>query len=30
VIGVADELKGELPLGLLVLKAGVTRSQPRS
>ncbi|MBK8407404.1 MAG: propionyl-CoA synthetase [Sandaracinaceae bacterium] len=26
VIGVADELKGELPLGLLVLKAGVTLS----
>jgi propionyl-CoA synthetase len=25
VIGVADELKGELPLGLLVLKAGVDR-----
>ena len=24
VIGVADELKGELPLGLLVLKAGIT------
>ena len=26
VIGVADELKGQLPLGLLVLKAGVKRS----
>ena len=26
VIGVADDLKGELPLGLLVLKAGVTLS----
>jgi propionyl-CoA synthetase len=26
VIGVADELKGHVPLGLLVLKAGVTRS----
>jgi propionyl-CoA synthetase len=25
VIGVADELKGELPLGLVVLKAGVNR-----
>ena len=25
VIGVADQLKGELPLGLVVLKAGVTR-----
>jgi propionyl-CoA synthetase len=25
VIGVADDLKGEVPLGLLVLKAGVTR-----
>ena len=25
VIGVADELKGQLPLGLLVLKAGVTK-----
>jgi propionyl-CoA synthetase len=25
VIGVADELKGQLPLGLLVLKAGVAR-----
>jgi len=27
VIGVADQLKGELPLGLVVLKAGVTREQ---
>ncbi len=27
VIGVADELKGQLPLGLLVLKAGVDRAQ---
>ncbi len=27
VIGVADELKGELPLGLLVLKAGVARAR---
>jgi propionyl-CoA synthetase len=25
VIGVADELKGQVPLGLLVLKSGVTR-----
>jgi len=28
VIGVADELKGEVPLGLVVLKLGVGRSQP--
>ncbi len=27
VIGVADELKGEVPLGMVVLKAGVTRDQ---
>ena len=27
VIGVADELKGELPLGLVVLKKGVARSE---
>ena len=27
VLGVADELKGELPLGLVVLKAGVDRDQ---
>lgn len=27
VIGVADPLKGELPLGLVVLKAGVTKDQ---
>ncbi|MFW5678968.1 MAG: AMP-binding protein, partial [Pseudomonadota bacterium] len=27
VIGVADELKGELPLGLVVLKAGVDRDE---
>jgi len=27
VIGVADDLKGQVPLGLLVLKAGVTRPQ---
>jgi propionyl-CoA synthetase len=27
VIGVADQLKGELPLGLVVLKAGVNRDQ---
>jgi propionyl-CoA synthetase len=27
VVGVADELKGELPLGLVVLKAGVKRSE---
>ena len=27
VIGVADELKGEVPLGLVVLKLGVARSQ---
>ena len=26
VVGVADELKGEIPLGLVVLKAGVARS----
>jgi len=26
VLGVADQLKGQLPLGLLVLKAGVTRA----
>ncbi len=29
VIGVADELKGELPLGLVVLKAGVERPAER-
>jgi propionyl-CoA synthetase len=28
VIGVADELKGEIPLGLVVLKRGVEREQP--
>ena len=28
VIGVADELKGEVPLGLVVLKKGVERSHP--
>ena len=28
VIGVADELKGQLPLGFLVLKAGVDRPHP--
>jgi propionyl-CoA synthetase len=28
VIGVADELKGQLPLGFLVLKAGVARPEP--
>ena len=28
VIGVADQLKGELPLGLVVLKAGVDRMPP--
>jgi propionyl-CoA synthetase len=27
VIGVADELKGQVPLGLLVLKAGAARSE---
>jgi propionyl-CoA synthetase len=27
VVGVADELKGQVPLGLLVLKSGVTRSE---
>ncbi len=27
VVGVADELKGELPLGLIVLKSGVERSE---
>ena len=27
VIGVADELKGQLPIGLLVLNAGVARSE---
>jgi len=26
VVGVADEIKGEIPLGLVVLKAGVERS----
>ena len=30
VFGVADELKGELPLGLVVLKAGVERRRRRS
>ena len=30
VIGVADQLKGELPLGLVVLKAGVTKDPPLS
>ena len=29
VIGVADQLKGQLPLGLLVLKAGVTKPAER-
>jgi len=29
VIGVADALKGQLPLGLVVLKAGVTRPNPQ-
>jgi propionyl-CoA synthetase len=28
VIGVADQLKGEVPLGLVVLKAGVDRPEP--
>jgi propionyl-CoA synthetase len=28
VIGVADEMKGQVPLGFLVLKAGVTRGHP--
>ncbi|MEO8034856.1 MAG: propionyl-CoA synthetase [Acidobacteriota bacterium] len=27
VVGVADELKGEVPIGLVVLKSGVTRDQ---
>jgi propionyl-CoA synthetase len=27
VVGVADELKGELPLGLVVLKAGASRGR---
>jgi len=27
VVGVADQLKGQVPLGLLVLKSGVTRSE---
>jgi len=27
VVGVADEIKGEIPLGLIVLKAGVRRSE---
>ncbi len=27
VIGVADELKGEIPLGVVVLKAGVNRTE---
>jgi propionyl-CoA synthetase len=26
-LGVADEIKGEIPLGLIVLKAGVRRSE---
>ena len=30
VIGVADQLKGELPLGLVVLKAGVARAERES
>ena len=30
VMGVADEIKGEMPLGLIVLKAGVQRSTARS
>jgi propionyl-CoA synthetase len=29
VIGVADQLKGEVPLGLVVLKAGVERNDDR-
>ena len=29
-VGVADELKGEVPLGFVVTKAGVTRPTPRS
>ncbi len=29
VIGVADELKGEVPVGLVVLKAGVNRPEPQ-
>ena len=28
VVGVADEIKGEVPLGFVVTKAGVTRSEP--
>lgn len=27
VIGIADKMKGQLPVGLVVLKSGVTRSQ---
>jgi propionyl-CoA synthetase len=27
VVGVADQLKGQVPLGFVVLKAGVTRSE---
>ncbi len=30
VVGVADELKGQIPLGFIVLKAGVERAQTRS
>jgi propionyl-CoA synthetase len=30
VIGVADELKGEIPLGVVVLKAGVNRTEKES
>jgi len=27
VVGIADEIKGEIPIGFVVLKAGVTRSE---
>ena len=30
VVGVADEIKGEIPMGFMVLKAGVRRSTVRS
>ena len=30
VLGIKDAIKGEVPCGFLVLKAGVTRSRPRS
>jgi len=30
VIGIADKLKGQLPIGLIALKAGVDRDQQRN